>query len=86
MKEEFSWFTAFVVFWTYVVIDVLYALYVIHVGKRNAFLSASLTAAMYGLLAFGVLSYSKNVAYLVPLVLGAFVGTYFTVLFSKDKS
>jgi hypothetical protein len=31
------------------------------------------------LLAFGVVTYAKNVAYVVPLAAGAFVGTYITV-------
>jgi hypothetical protein len=34
---------------------------------------------IYGLLAYGVVTFSKNILYLVPLAAGAFVGTYITV-------
>jgi hypothetical protein len=34
---------------------------------------------IYGLLAYGVVTFSKNIMYLVPLAAGAFVGTYITV-------
>ena len=78
---DFSWLTAATIFATYVVIDVLYAWYVICVGARRAAAAACLTAAIYSLLAYGVVSYSANIWYLVPLASGAFVGTYLTVRF-----
>jgi hypothetical protein len=81
--NEFNWQTATLIFFTYVVIDILYALYIICVGRRQALASAALTSAIYSLLAFGVVSYSKNIWYLIPLASGAFVGTYLTVRFKK---
>jgi hypothetical protein len=81
--NEFNWQTATLIFFTYVIIDILYALYIICVGRRQALASAALTAAIYSLLAFGVVSYSKNIWYLIPLASGAFVGTYLTVRFKK---
>ena len=48
---------------------------------RRAKTAACLTAAIYSLLAYGVVSYSANIWYLVPLASGAFVGTYLTVRF-----
>ena len=81
--EEFSIIKAAMIFATYVVIDMLYAWYIISVNKRQAVTAAILTAIVYSLLAFGVVSYSKNIYYLVPLASGAFVGTYCTVKFKK---
>lgn len=78
---EFSYATAAMVFFTYVVIDMLYAWYILCVGKRQAVTASFLTAIIYSLLAFGVVSYSKNILYLVPLASGAFLGTYLTVRF-----
>jgi uncharacterized membrane protein len=80
---EFQWMTAWLVFATYVLIDILYAAYILEVGKRRAFRAALLSSVIYGLLAYGILTYSHNTLYLVPLVLGAFSGTYLTVRFNR---
>lgn len=76
---DFSWLTATAVFVTYVVIDVLYAMYVLSVGRHQPLRAAAISSLLYTLLAWGVLTYSANAIYLVPLALGAFVGTYVTV-------
>jgi hypothetical protein len=76
---DFSWLTAMAVFATYVVIDVLYAMYVLSVGRRQPLRAAAISSLLYTLLAWGVLTYSANAIYLVPLAIGAFVGTYVTV-------
>lgn len=81
--SDFSWATAWSIFCTYVAIDMMYAWYIIAVGRRRAFTAALLTSIIYSLLAYGVVSYSKNILYLVPLASGAFVGTYITVRFKR---
>lgn len=80
---EFSYLTAFIIFITYVIIDILYALYVIYVGKKNALISASISAVMYTFIAYGVVNYSKNPYYIIPLIIGAWLGTYIVVKFKK---
>lgn len=83
--SEFSWATAALVFVVYVVFDILYALYVIFVGQKRA-LAASVTGAMlYSLGAVGVMSYTHNKLYIIPLSMGAFVGTYIAVKYMGDK-
>jgi hypothetical protein len=77
--NEFSPLTAALVFVTYVVVDVLYAAYIIAVGERRAVRAAALSAVIYGLLAYGIVTYSRNIWYLAPLAAGAFLGTYITV-------
>lgn len=81
--SEFNYITAITIFFTYMIIDCLYAAYVISVNRGLAAFASLCTAIIYSLLAFGVLSYSKNVWYLVPLASGAFIGTYITVKFRK---
>jgi uncharacterized protein YebE (UPF0316 family) len=77
--SDFSWWTALTVFVVYVLFDILYALYVIFVSQNRA-IAASFTGSMlYSLGAVGVMSYTHNVLYLIPLSLGAFVGTYIAV-------
>ena len=78
---DFNPITAWTIFATYVAVDILYALYVIMVGRRQALAAATTSAVLYSLLAYGVITYSKNALYLVPLACGAWIGTYLTVRF-----
>lgn len=82
-EHNFNLQTACLVFIAYVVIDILYALYVVYVGKRNAFGAAVASALLYSLGAYGVVTFSKNILYVIPLAAGAFLGTYFTIKFQK---
>lgn len=81
--DEFSYITAASIFATYVVIDMLYAWYIMSVNEKKALTAAALTSIIYSLLAFGVVSYSKNIYYLIPLASGAFIGTYLMVRFKE---
>lgn len=81
--SDFSAITAAIIFVTYVAVDILYAWYIICVEQRRPLLAAAISAVLYSLLAFGVITYSKNPIYLVPLASGAFVGTYVTVGWQK---
>jgi hypothetical protein len=83
--SEFSWATAALVFVVYVVFDILYALYVIFVGQKRAIAASCTGALLYSLGAVGVMSYTHNLLYLIPLSLGAFVGTYIAVTYMGDK-
>lgn len=82
-ESTFNYQTAFLVFIAYVVIDILYALYVVYVGKRNALASAVTSTLIYSLGAYGIVTFSKNIWYIIPLATGAFIGTYFTVKLQK---
>ena len=81
--NDFSFITASCIFVTYVAIDMLYAWYIMSVNKRHAITAAILTSIIYSLLAFGVVSYSKNILYLIPLASGAFIGTFVMVKFKQ---
>lgn len=83
--REFSWLTATLVFITYVVIDMLYAYYIMCVEERRAVPAAATTSLIYSLLAYGVVSYSQNILYLIPLASGAFFGTLIMVAIKKRK-
>jgi uncharacterized membrane protein YfcA len=79
MSGNFSWFQAATVFAVYVLFDILYALYVMLVGRKKAFAASLVSSALYSLGAYGVMTYLENPWYLAPLALGAFVGTYLAV-------
>lgn len=83
--NDFNWGTAAIVFVVYVVFDILYALYVTFVSQKRA-IAASFTGSMlYSLGAVGVMSYTHNKLYIIPLSLGAFVGTYIAVKYMGNK-
>ena len=81
----FQWETALLVFVAYVVIDMLYAKYTLSVAELHPSRAATNGALMYFLLAIGVLNYSHNPLYLVPLVLGSWIGTYVAVEIERRK-
>lgn len=82
---DFSPVTAAVIFVTYVAVDILYAYYIICVERRQAMRAAVISAALYSLLAYGVITYSKNPIYLIPLASGAFLGTLLTVRYHQKS-
>ena len=67
------------------VTDALWALYMIKVTAKAPFLAASYGSLIHILTAFTVISYTKNYLYLIPLVVGSFIGTYLVVLYEKKS-
>jgi presenilin-like A22 family membrane protease len=82
---DFSPLTAAIIFVTYVAVDILYAYYIICVERRRALAAAVVSSVLYSLLAYGVITYSQNPIYIVPLASGAFVGTFLTVRFHAQQ-
>lgn len=82
--NDFDWFTAVTVFFVYVFFDILYALYVLCVSRRQAIASSVISAVLYSLGAYGVRSYLQNPLYVIPLGIGAFVGTYIAVKYMGE--
>lgn len=81
--NDFSWVTAGLILVVYIIVDMLYAYYIIQVEQRNPMKAAVVSSVLYSLLAYGVVSYSKNILYLFPLATGAFIGTYLTVWWKR---
>lgn len=75
----FDWWVATGLFFLYVLVDIMYAFYTISVTSLQPLRSATIGASMYVLLAAGVISYSANPWYLVPIGVGSWVGTYLAV-------
>lgn len=86
LVQGFDWLLAAGVFIAYFVVDALYAYYTLSVTKHQAARAATAGAAMYFLLAVGVISYMQNYLYLIPLVLGSWFGTYAVVKWEGKKS
>lgn len=83
--EEFSWLIAGMVFFLYLLIDMVYAKYTIAVTKGEALKASTAGAAIYGFSALGVMSYVQNPWYVVPMITGAFIGTYVIVSHEAKK-
>ena len=77
--HNFSLQIGITIFFTYVLIDGMYAYYTLAITRKKPFASASVGAVMHFLIAFGVLSYVQNYLYIIPLALGSWVGTYLVV-------
>lgn len=76
MFATFSWKTATIVFFLFVVMDILYAYYTLAITRVLPFRASSAAAVMYFVNAVGVLNYIDNKLYLVPIAAGSFIGTY----------
>lgn len=79
-----NWLLAGGLFIGYIVVDGLYAYYTLAVVKRRALAAASTSLFMHFILAAGVFSYTKNFAYVIPLALGSFVGTYLVTKYAPE--
>lgn len=73
---DFDWRIALVVFIAYVLVDALYAYYTIQVTERKAKQAATSSMFIYILGAIGVLNYVENYLYIIPLAVGAWLGSY----------
>jgi VanZ family protein len=80
-----NWFTAATMFFAYVTLDALYAINTEAVSRYQAGRAAWSAALLYSLSAYGVQVYVENHLYVIPLVLGASIGTYFTVRILKTR-
>lgn len=77
--NEFSFFIASIIFITYFILDMFYAYYILCIESRQNLMSSFMAGMITSLSAFGVVSFSKNMLYVIPLFFGAFAGTYATM-------
>jgi hypothetical protein len=70
---------AVVLLFTYMLIDAMYAYYTVVVTRKRPLASANISSIMHFLIAFGVLSYTQNYLYVIPIAMGSWVGTYLVV-------
>lgn len=85
VASEFSWEITFVLFVTYVIIDFVYAAYILYVNRLQAVRAATCSSILYVLLAYGVLNYTHNHWYLIPIGIGAWLGSWLLVMKEKLK-
>ena len=71
------------VFFSGLVLDVVWARYTVMIQRRSAMAAASYAILILGLGAIGITAYVDEPLYLIPACAGAFIGTYGTVRWSK---
>jgi hypothetical protein len=77
--QTFSFQTAIIVFFAYILVDGMYAYYTVEITKRKPYSSATVGSAIHIVVAFGVLNYVQNFLYIIPLVIGSWIGTFIMV-------
>jgi hypothetical protein len=82
---EFNWLGAVGLFFASGALEAIFALYTLAVTKHKAIQAASWSLVSYFLLAVGILNFINNKWYVIPLALGAFVGTYGVVRWESKK-
>lgn len=83
--SHFNPLIAMGIFVAYVVIDILYVYYTLYVTRLRAVAAANTSLLIYLIAAIGVINYVGNYLYIIPIVIGAWVGTYATVYWEKKK-
>lgn len=79
---EFDWFRASLLFVVYLATDYLFAYYTKRVVEGKAYLAAHAGTIIVFLAAFGVISYTENPWYILPIAMGSWVGTFLSVKYS----
>lgn len=82
---SFSYSTAAVIFIVYLVVDGLWTLYLKAAADNKKWLAANVSTAIRVLTVYGVVSYTQNNFYVIPLFAGAWLGTFLIVHFESKK-
>ncbi len=85
LYSTFSWAMCLVLFLMYGIVDGLYTRWMYLVTEKNAWAAASCGGALALFIAIGVKSYTVNALYIVPVVIGSFLGTFIEVTREKRK-
>jgi hypothetical protein len=59
-----------------IIYDIFYTKSIIHISRLNAAGAANLSVLLYLMMAYGTINYVKNFINLIPIAIGAWIGTY----------
>ena len=83
---HFNYLYAVALFFLAMILDAVYAIYTFALTKHQTSLAGLMSGLVYVLGGIGVVSYVSNKLYLIPLALGAFVGTIIVVEYEKRNN
>jgi hypothetical protein len=73
------------VFFAMFLADICWALYFIKVSERKSIAASIWAVGIYLCGAFTITSYIENKSFIIPAILGSFLGTYVTIEYKKKK-
>jgi hypothetical protein len=83
-NDDFSWGIAAILLLGFIAYDFIYAIYYIFVSKKKAFMAANSACALYLIGSFSTIAYLGNLYYLIPILIGSYIGTYVAVKYFSD--
>lgn len=66
-------------------VDSIWTLYIKAIQENAPLRSAMTGTLIYALGSYAILSYTESPVYLIPACLGAFIGTYLTTLYNRER-
>jgi len=84
LNQEFSWLIAITLLFGFILYDFLYAVYYIFVSKQMAFMAANTACVLYLIGSVSTIAYLGNLYYLIPIIIGSYIGTYVAVKYCSD--
>ena len=84
LTQEFNWWVAIALLLGFITYDFLYAIYYIFVSKKMAFMAANTACALYLIGSVSTIAYLGNLYYLIPIILGSYIGTFVAVKYFSD--
>jgi hypothetical protein len=84
--SEFNFVTAILVFVVYIFIDALYSGYTLSVAGHKPYAAATMGSLIYFFTALGVISYTQNYLYIIPIAAGSWIGTFAVVYNARRHS
>jgi hypothetical protein len=76
------WLGLFVLYFAF---DILYTMYVMSVSRLNALSAANISALLYVLTAIGTVLYVENWLNIIPILVGAWCGTFLAIKHEEKK-
>lgn len=83
--ESFNVYICISVLIGYIIVDILYAYYTLAVNNYKPIQASFTSIALHIILIGGVVTYIENILYVIPMLIGSFIGTYIVVSYHKKK-
>lgn len=83
--QQFNWFIAVSLFFFYLLIEMLDSSLTFSLVQHKSIRSAAVTFILYTTLAVEVVAIISNYLYILPVAIGAALGSYFVVEYEKKK-
>jgi hypothetical protein len=74
-----------ILFFISILYDIIYTKSVLYISKLNAIPAANLSVILYIIMAYGTINYVKNFINIIPIILGAWIGTYGILKYENIK-